>query len=633
MAGPRSSQALSTFVPPVRGLIRTKPSHEIAKDELYDGLNVVVRDGVLRPRPGLRRVGNSLIDPTTGTPSGSTAFETVQGLPWLVVGTTTGIYASRGVNFEKKTANVLANDTAPAFNGTLTGSLEKPSRFAILEFGTPEKVWLVHTNGIDPLLQWDGESTSFVPCKGNGAFVQVANLSVDIAATPAQGSIEIFLESIVATPEQAQQMLRSSQIVLRIDSEIFLVTASDPVAVKATATRAFRGTTAAAHVKGAVVYWERQREAPRFTDIATIGDHIVGLLPPYGLGWGNIRTLDEWPDLNRKNVAETPDRVVTIVNQGPFGGVLYKRGSLWRVRFVGGTSEATAFSVDFAGEYTGPAGSAAVVNLDGVHLYMTRTGRVGLFDGSSHRWYCDGVWPSLKRIIDPQYAGRIFGVYDPNQHEVTFYYPRRATIRGVFVDDGGLPRGVLHIALPKETGPYAQGAFLGHLATLWGGAVTTGTRYQLGDGADRVGIWGSDTAKTLYNLGSLETADECSPDGIPVGEARDNGFPFDFFWQTGLEKALDDPSRLDGVAHYFERQANYGAINFRPVRSYQLGRPAGERGEDVPVNLEEYPVKPIIGCDMRGLWYGLHYEFVPVAGDPAPFVRWYGATTYGHGVE
>ena len=63
---------------------------------------------------------------------------------------------------------------------------------------------------------------------------------------------------------------------------------------------------------------------PLYTDVATIADRIVGLVPPYTVRWYNARSVTICPELNVKQMAETPDRVVAIQSVGQVAGIVWK---------------------------------------------------------------------------------------------------------------------------------------------------------------------------------------------------------------------------------------------------------------------------------------------------------------------
>jgi hypothetical protein len=531
---------------------------------------MLVRDGVLRTRPGLVRVANS--QPSHGgwgLATGATAYRTRTNQPYLVVGTTREIATFTGATWTSRTTGFLAAGTRPAFPGFLSGDLDHPSRFTQLEVG--EAVYLLHTNGRDPVLEWDGITEDFVPC----------------ASDVIPGT------SVVPTP------------------------------------------------------------VPKFTDFATIGDRIVGIIPPYEVRWGSDAALNLWAQSNFFSLAQSPDALIAIKALGTLGGVVYKTDSIWTI-FAQGPTDASFYRFEHRGAYAGPASPAMVVDVDGTHLYMTRTGRVGAFTGSAHSWITDGVWPRVRETIDPTLAHRGFGVYDQTFHEVTFYFPRlvdRNTTPGL----SGLCRGVLVIALPRPGIRNTMGAFPGHLApnarapVILGEvvgmplstdraaaplAVGAGTAYRLPDEIPRVAVFPVVSPTTVYHLGALPN-EECLEDTLSPGEGSDAGEPFDFFWETGLQALpMAELHYLDAVESFLRRNPNNGAINAQVLRSYDLSMEAGERAGPWVEGLHERRVKHEQGVHVRGRFVGLRYFYEPVtarsAGGPLPpRVRWSGALVTG----
>lgn len=542
--------------------MRTLPAHELPQDALYDSENMLVRDGELRTRPGMKRNSVSIVT-GTGAPTGAFNYRGYDGSSLIIVGTTAGIYATDGFKWYPNMITALPpNGNAPKHNGILQGSLDKRSRFTSLEIGT--NVYLVHTNGVDPVMAWNGTYDPFRPVAGD-----------PVGPTDEPG---------------------------------------DPKA------------------------------CPKFVDIATLGDRVIGILPPYDMRWGNSLALNKWPELNFKALAETADPLVGIQALGTLGAAVYKTDSIY-VCFAGaGTSDASFFRFEFRGYFDGPASAGAIVNVSGVHFYMTPTGRIAQFNGSQHVWIADGIWPQLRERVDPTKGKRIFGYYDVKNHEVWFHYPRKD-------DADGLPHGLVVISLPRPgTGKDLLGSFPGHiapnaLAARQGGSPahpvstaltpTVAVAYRLNDQDPKVAVFDGATATTFYNLGSDPL--ECEPDGTQIGEGKDAGEPFDFFWQTGLIPMPDAKDhRIDSVETFTQRNANFGSLTVKPIRSYNLGVQGGEVGRGFELNLEERQTEPhpLKGFDIRGRFHGLRYEFTPIkpkrnGGTNAPVVRYQGALIYG----
>jgi hypothetical protein len=543
MSKPDSRQQIGQWIVPQRGNVRTVPAHDIPEDGLYDSLNMLARDARLRSRPGLRRFGAADLGPT-GQPTGAFNYRDGAGKSLVIVGTTTGIYAWDQVAWRVLTAAAPAVGNAPAFSGTLTGDADHPSRFVSIQLG--DRVYLLHTNGRDWPLQWDG--------------------------------VELGFRAI----------------------------AGDPVGPEAEPGPPVPPT--------------------KFVDFCHIQDHILGIEPPYLVRWSNTRDLAHWPHLNFKSLSETPDPLVTVQPLGTLGAALYKTDSIWAV-FAEGQTEASFFRFEFRGFYDGPASPASVVNVSGVHYYMTRSGRIGMFNGSDHRWVLDTVWPQIRDDIDQSKANRSFGIYDSLFHELLFFYPR-------LNEKDGLPRGLLYVSLPRqEAGPGVIGGFPGRLSERWGKAVTAGLAYRLNDLAPKLAVFGHDQATVLYAAGGQPEA--CDTGALPLDEARDANEPFSFFWRTGLQSTPGiDTFRIDAIEPFLERDTNHGLIQVQPVLSYALPIAGGELGPATAIDLERRYVRPVIGLDARGRFHGTRYSFDPTASTDGrvPRVRYYGTLIYGHKV-
>lgn len=543
---PSVEEKIGSWGVPIRGTISTLPAHELPEDALFTSKNVLTRDGKLRSRPGLLRLPNSIVDTTTGIPTGAFNYRNPQGSEVVLVGTTTGIYSWNGVTSRKRTGLTPAQGNAPAFAGALTGDLDHPSRFTSIQL--ENTVYALHTNGRDLPLQWDG----------------LENLFRGVTGDPVGPSNNPGL----------------------------------PV------------------------------PCPRFTDWVNIGGRIVGILPPYLVQWTNLDSIVKWPALNFRALSDEPSALVTIRQLGTLGsGVAYKTDAIW-VCFQEGATDASAFRFEFRGFYDGPAGPQAVADANGIHLYMTATGRVGSFNGSDHLWILDGLWPTLRDLIHPDFAHRIVSAYDSNFHEATFWFPRRA-------DADGFPRGVLTITLPKpEVGRGAIGGFPGALSTLWGGAVTTALGYKLVTKAPKVMALASDSATVFYRVGG--DPDVCvGPGELAPDEAKDAGIPFDFHWQTGLQESPGkQPTAISAIEPFFQRDVNYGMLTVRPVLSQALAVDGGELGPAKVINLEERKIRPTVDQNVRARFHGVRYEYTPtLVTDTPPKVRYVGSLIYGSRLE
>jgi hypothetical protein len=333
---------------------------------------------------------------------------------------------------------------------------------------------------------------------------------------------------------------------------------------------------------------------PKFIDITTIGNRIVGLVAPYTVQWGNELSLSTWPAANFRDLADTPDRAVAVRNLGTLGGVLYKQKTIWSIVPIGGT-DAGFFRFELRGFYDGPVSPAAVVEARGLNYHMTPTGRVGMFSGTSFTWVADGVWSLIKDDLDSANANRIFGVYEPLFDEVYFFYPRNG--------DGGELKGGVCVILPRP-----QDGIMDHIAfpIRLMKPVSAGTDLRLEN--NKALLFRSDNFKSNF---------------LEVDE-NDDGTEFSGYWQTGLVPMPGlVPNRLEEVELFAHRGAGFGNLTVKPVYSNILGTHEGTLGAGITFDLsEETAVRDVRGGDVRGRFLGLRHEFTSSAGF---HVHWHGS--------
>lgn len=339
---------------------------------------------------------------------------------------------------------------------------------------------------------------------------------------------------------------------------------------------------------------------PKFADFTTIGDRIIGVIPPYEIRWGEETSLASWPALNFKTLADTPDPIVAIRNLGTLGGVIYKTNSIWAVQFIGGTS-ASSYRFELRGLWDGPASANAVVDADGVHYYCTIDGRIGRFDGLRHQWVNDGCWPKVDTEIETIYSKRIFGVYDRRNRELRFYYP----VKG----DRGELHGEITVITPKpQEGVTNHISFVGRLEH----AVSAGTEARLD--LNKTLLFGSESFLS-YEL---------------IEDKDDDGTPFSGYWQQGLKGTPGlTLHRLEGVETFAQRGIDYGFLELQVAHSNVLAVDGGELGPVKFVGLTDPHVfKELKGDDLRARFWGLRYNFThPIQ------LRWQGGKLYSRLVE
>lgn len=338
---------------------------------------------------------------------------------------------------------------------------------------------------------------------------------------------------------------------------------------------------------------------PTFSDVATAADRIIGIVPPYTIRWGNSLDLGTWPALNFRTLSDTADGLVAIRSFAGDNIVVYKQRSIWSGATTGG-SDASYFRFDPKITVDGPAGPSAIVEVNGAHLYMTATGRFGLYDGIEHTWVGDWFWPFMEEHLAINYANRTHGYYDMITGLVTFFYPKIGHL--------GQVRGVV-IAVPPQVSGLEQWSF-------FPGTTAYQVTASLGPlGADKVPL-------VLYTATAR------------LAKVKDVTYDIDTAiqgsWQTGLQELpARDPVRVDVMEVFVERGVGFGSLTITPVYSNILDTGTGTTGTAFSVDLESLPkVKSPYGLEVRSRFIGYKGEFTQTTS-----LRWHMATMHGHRVE
>lgn len=339
--------------------------------------------------------------------------------------------------------------------------------------------------------------------------------------------------------------------------------------------------------------------APVFKDIATAGDRIIGLVDAYEVRWGEILVDDDFPALNSRLLSDTPSKTVALRPIGTLGVVIYKQDSIW-LGVVTGKTGGSAFCFTLIGFFDGPGGPNAIANAKGSDYYMTQYGRVGKFDGSTHKWVAEGTWAKVKAEIDQAFPRRITAVYHAQEEEVHFTYPR--------VGDSGENLGLLIVTLPKpEVGIQAEGAYVGES----GRSITAMAKI------DRE----SQKTPIVFTSGSPGG----SAQSFTIDGTDDDGVTVVSFFQTGLQPVFGaEPSRVLNAEPFLERSGGFGTIFVRMSSSNVLDTPGGTLsvapGRSVDLT-DAASIKTVLGFDVRGRFVALRIEF-----DSTATVRYLGAT-------
>ena len=150
----RSDQVIGAWEVPIAGTLRNMPIYKIPPEAVWSSLNVLIRAGFLQPRSGLTRLTSTVL---TGRPTGffnsemlgqgafqvdtfqADTFQETAGLPTslLVAGTTQKLYVH--------VAGVFRDVSGAA----LTASSPNHARFATIALGTPQTIYVIHSNGVN----------------------------------------------------------------------------------------------------------------------------------------------------------------------------------------------------------------------------------------------------------------------------------------------------------------------------------------------------------------------------------------------------------------------------------------------------------------------------------------------------
>ena len=343
---------------------------------------------------------------------------------------------------------------------------------------------------------------------------------------------------------------------------------------------------------------------PVFKDVTTSFERVVGLVGNNEVRWGEINSLTSWSELNSRFLSETPDASVAVKNIGTLGIVVYKQRSIWVGYAQGGPSSA-AFRFELRAYIDGPAGSAAVIDANGSHFYMTVSGRVGMFDGNSHQWVADGIWPLIKADIASEYANRIVGAYDERESLVIFWYPRK-------VDSQGEATGMVVLNLPF---PSANIPMFAAFPGLCARGVSAAVNIRLADNMDHILVFNS-TGGTVNRSHILDFATR-----------TDDSTAIAAFYQTGLVTNSNTDLASVSAELFFLRGLGLGSVKLNLVTSNTLSTRSGDIGfEDISVDLTEIPVKEYFGFSARARFFGLRIDYTPGS---TVNPTWFGARLWG----
>lgn len=336
---------------------------------------------------------------------------------------------------------------------------------------------------------------------------------------------------------------------------------------------------------------------------------VVTLVHPHTLIWSKTNTIDQFDPLGFARISQTNDVGICVKSISNLSFVAYKERSIYPARAQAG-NEDTAFSFGEPIRVEGPAGIKAVVDVGGQHCYMTRNGRIALFDGIRYpQWISDGLWLFLQQDIDPTYASSITGVFDYRLHTLTFYYPR--------MGGEGQLTGMVIINFPYAGDPSNQIAFPICFKGESGIPISHACEVRFSNIIDRSLLFSSTNLDCQSFISNEETND-------------DDGVNFNCSFQLpmkGTERGMIADVSIETMV---ERGFDYGSLKVQPV----IGN--GLESEDgiIPDMVEKYvdltgnPLNDrILAFNTPCRFFGLKYSW---RSDSK--VRYSGAIVYSRGI-
>ena len=340
---------------------------------------------------------------------------------------------------------------------------------------------------------------------------------------------------------------------------------------------------------------------PSAKSICIAASRLIGLVYPHTVVWSRVLDPTIFDPLAVVRRAQTSDVGICVRALSALSFVLYKEYSIHTARAQAGIDESTAFSFAEPVIAEGPAGIYAVVDVNGAHIYMTKSGRIALFDGTSYpRWIADGIWFYLQNDIHKPAAYGIRGVYDYRLNCVIFFYPRGTEV--------GDMTGMVIVNLPFPGFEQQEGlrpyCFLG----VCGTPVVHACTYRFDLDLNRA---------IVFNRSSNPGEAPGIPHSHNISEnvTGDRGVPFTSYFQTGLQ-ALPDARHMQITTEVFaERGAGLGTVGVQPVYSHLLEEQAGtmDSGDIHLIDLTGNQTNEYIGFYKKARFFGLRFEWQSTA--------------------
>lgn len=341
---------------------------------------------------------------------------------------------------------------------------------------------------------------------------------------------------------------------------------------------------------------------PRACSVCIAARRVVALVPPHTLRWTSTLTYTNWNALNTNSVASTTDVGICVRSLSKNSFALYKERSIHLARAQAG-SDAQAFSFAEPIVIEGPAGIHSVVQANDAHFYMTASGRIARFDGSTFpQWIADGLWFYLQNLIDPEYTNKIMGFFDYRLHCVIFFYPT--------IGDLGRLYNFVLINLPLDgSGVEGFSCFLGQMMK----PISFGYEMRFRAEASRSVVFSA-------------TVDDKQSFLLDENEEQDDGITYQCMMQTPLQPMQDLRHNMMTSEVFLERGTGYGYVDLYGVRSNALENPTGFYEDDKHrINLEFNPFEEYTGFGITtARFFGLRLQWPSTSN-----VKYAGSVVYG----
>lgn len=345
---------------------------------------------------------------------------------------------------------------------------------------------------------------------------------------------------------------------------------------------------------------------PFAKSICISASRVIALVAPHTIVWSRILDYTNFDPLAIVKRAQTLDVGICVRSLSALSFVLYKEHSIHVARAQAGLDEGSAFNFSEPILVEGPAGIYAVTDVDGTHIYMTRSGRIGAFDGTGYpRWIADAIWFYLQEHINQAYSYLIRATYDYRLNIVIFFYPKtgETDLKGMVILNLPFP------GHPDEigTGPHC---FLGECQI----PITHSQNKRFDDEIDNSMVFERGVLKQVLQTYTLD--EDTHMDGI---------VPFTCSFQTGLQSAPDARHIQTTCESFIERGVDYGTVDIIPVTSDTLETPGGtvHTADAQTIDLETTPVNEYIGFNKKTRFFGFKYVWSSLS-----TVRYAGTVVY-----